>query len=286
MVFISSYRIVIKIISIRKVIMYSKKLVVRITFLSILTTLSLASAQAAPSPKKLTVGQAEKKIRSAIERTIRWQNTNPFTVSTTIEEGSRKTLDAYTIDKAGIVRIADSEGTIVIEIGEYSYVPFVESAYPPFEIDIARKIGLDLKLKWVKVGSVTVNDKYEPDFSRDQARSITKPNMTMFESIYPNRSTITSTSSGKIETIKVSTKAFADAKWGTVPSSSLTFTITDGKLTSYNFKSKGVLTSISYKSFKGLLNPPPAPILIWSEVLKHPDYVSLKTDYSSQVTLG
>ena len=266
--------------------MYSKKLVVGFTFLSILTTLSLASVQATPSPKKLTVGQAEKIISNAIEKTIRWQNTNPFTVSTTIEDGGQRTLDAYTIDKAGNVRIADSEGTILIEIGKNSYAPFVESAYPPFEIDIARKIGLDLKLKWVEVDSVTVNEKYDPDFTRNQARAITKPNTTMFESVYPYRSTITSTRSGKIETIKISTKAFTDAQWGTVPSSSLTFTITEGILSSYNFKSKGVVTSITYKSFKGVLKPPADPILVWSKVLKHPDYVSLKEEYNSQVILG
>lgn len=265
--------------------MYSNRLLTGILVLTILVSQSLTTAQATVSPKKISIYQAEKNIDKAIKKTILWQRTNPFTASIVNEDDVERTVDTYTVDKAGNVRIADSEGTILIEIGKNSYAPFIESVFFPFEIDIARKIGLDLKLKWVKVKSVTVNGIYDPNFSRDQARAITSPHITMFESIYPNHSVVTSLKNGKSETIKVSTKAFSNTEFGAVPSSTLTLTITDGLLTSYNFKSKGLTTNITYKPFKGILTPPKDPILIWDTVLNYPEYAQLKAEYNGRVTL-
>lgn len=265
--------------------MYSKRLLTGILVIITLVSQSLTTAQATVKPKKITVYQAEKKIDKAIERTILWQGANPFTASIISEDGAQRSVETYTVDKAGNVRIADSEGTILIEIGKDSYAPFIESVFFPFEIDIARKIGLDLKLKWVKVKSVTVNGIYDPNFSRDQARSITSPSISMFDEIYPNHSVVTSLMNGKSETIKVSTKAFTDNMRGTVPSSTLVLTITDGLLTSYNFKSKGLTTNITYKPFKGILTPPKDPILIWETVLNYPEYAQLKAEYNGRETL-
>jgi hypothetical protein len=265
--------------------MYINRLLASAVTLSILSTLGFPLAQAAPQSKKITLSQVERKFTTAAEKTIKWQNTNPFSVSIVTNDNSERTVDTYTIDRNGNVRVEDIEGALMIEFGKDSYVPFTESTFLPFELEIAHELELDTKVKWAKVPSVTVNDEYDPNFSRDQARSLTQPSTNMIESVYPNRSTATSAVNGKSETVKVLTKAFTDSNWGAVPSSTITFVTVSGILTSYSFKSNGVTTSITYKPFKTLLSPPTVPILDWYLVFNHPEYYSRSAAYNGQIAL-
>jgi len=249
------------------------------------TIVNVPAVQAAPSPKKISITQADKKIEAAIEKTNRWLQSNPFLFSEIIINGEERTVNSYTVDGADSFRTSNAVGPVEINIGLKSYTPFHPILLLPFEVEIANELGLDLTSKWAISRPSTFNGDPDRKYFLDEVRSLSEANLAMFGPIYPKRSTVTSIVKGKSETVNVSNKAFSDPQWGTVPSSYYTFTTYAGRLTSLMLKSGGVTTTLSWKPFTGLLIPPPGPHFDMLKIDNHPEFSSRYLAYIGQSAL-
>jgi hypothetical protein len=227
---------------------------------------SMAGAQAASAPKKITITQAKKLYTDAVAATVRWQQNNPFTTTQVIRSG-RSTIanTSITVDREGNVQLLENGKVYVLGIGMVNYAPLASADLDTFERALARKIGLSFDREWVRIDAEKIMPGYEPSMLTDEYRIQASPASTMFYGLDVKRSTATLAAGNGTQTVKIVTKSAKSPI-------TYTFTIASGRISSSSFTGDGQTVTSTFKSTTKVLTAPKGPYFEWATLYLHPEY--------------